>query len=190
MNKILLCFFILIPGLAFAEGEHHGAAHMDEHAIKALVFQAINVGILIAAMVYFLKDTVREAFKNKRSSYLIAAERSQKARKQAEQEHLEMKTQLTKLESTTDESLSRARAEAADLKNQMLVDAQLMSKRIRDDAEAFARVEVEKARQNLRHEMIQQSTKLAEQQIREKVSGEDHQRLQSDFIQNIGAVQS
>jgi F-type H+-transporting ATPase subunit b len=194
MNKFFALTLILLASAIASAADHgshggHGAG-LDEHTLKTIMYQAINVGILVVALIYFLKDGVRQYFKDKQTSYLAAAEKAQAVRRQAEQSHMEIKVQLTKLESTADESISRARAEAADLRNQMVAEAQAMSKRIREEAEAAARLEVERAQNALRVQMIQEASKLAEQTFKEKVSGEDHRRLQGDFIQNIEAVQS
>lgn len=191
MKKLVLALTILLPLMAFAaeHGESHEAV-LDEHAIKTIIYQCINIAILVGGLIYFLKDTVRAFFKEKREVYLAAAEKAQAARRQAEEEHMHIKVQLTKLESTAEETISRARAEAADMRNQMVAEAQAMSKRIREDAEMASRLEVEKARASLRAEMIKEAGRQAEQAIKKEVSSDDHRRLQTDFIQNIEAVRS
>ena len=183
---------ILFPAFVFAASEHgeHGAPTLDEHTIKTIIYQAINVAMLVGGLVYFLKDGIRTFFVDKQKAFLAHAEKAEAARRAAEQEHMQIKVQLTKLESTADETLSRARAEAADMRNQIIADAQAMSKRIHEEAQTAAHNEFEKARAALRHDLIQQASILAEQSMKNQLSREDHQRLQGDFIHNIEAVQS
>lgn len=190
MKKIFLTLVILLPVFAFAQEHGAHAATLDGHAIKTIIYQFINIAILVGGLIYFLKDSVRAFFKEKREVYLAAAEKAQAARRAAEEEHMHIKVQLTKLESTAEETISRARAEAADMRNQMVAEAQAMSKRIKEDAEAASRLEVEKARATLRAQMIQEAGRMAEQSIKKEVSSDDHRRLQIDFIQNIEAVRS
>ena len=140
-------------------------------------------------MVYLLKAKVKKYFVDKKAEYVAAAEKSMSARKQAEEEHLQIKVQLNKLESTSDESISRAKAEAAEMKSQMLAEAQAISKRIREEAAATARLEVERAKVRLREELIAEAFVIAEAQMNSKVSKDDHARLQGEFINNIQAVQ-
>jgi len=190
-----LSFFtliLLLPTLAFAaEGEHHhGPVTLDEATLKTIIYQCINVGALVIGLIYFLKAPVRQYFTDKKQSFMAAAEKAQAALKAAEHERMQIKVQLTKLESTADETMSRARAEAADLRHQMMAEAEEMSKRIRHEAEITARAEVERAKVALREQMIREAIQMAEQSMKEKVSREDHQRLQGDFISNIGTVQS
>ena len=102
---------------------------------------------------------------------------------------MQIQTRLSKLESTADESISRARAEAADMKRQMVADAEALSKRLREEAASAAKLEVERAKNELRETLIHESLEAARTQLSSKVTAEDHKRLQSDFIQNIQAGQ-
>jgi F-type H+-transporting ATPase subunit b len=170
--------------------EEH-AAHGEAHAIptKLIAYQTLNVVLMIVALVYFLKEPVRKFFLDKRSLFLSAAQKAEAARKAAEDEHAQIKVRLTKLESTADESVVRARAEAADMKKQLIAEAEVLSKRIRQEAEEAARNEVEKAKNQLRESLIRESLEMAKSQLASKVTPEDHKRLQTEFISNIQAVQ-
>jgi len=191
VKNSLLLFFILLPCLVkAAEPGEHGPASLDPHTLRTLIYQFINVALLVVGLVYFLKDGVRQFFQDKQKEFLAAEEKAQAAKQAAQAEHLAIQIKLTKLESTADENLSRAQAEASDLRNQMLKDAQEISERIRHEAKIAALHEVEKARESLRHQMIVEAAKLTEQNMKEKVSSDDHRRLQGDFIQNIETVQS
>ena len=190
MKSLFLIFALLLPTALMAAEGAEALPELDAKAIKLMIYQAINVAIVVGIIVYFLKDTVRQFFKEKKATYLLQEEKARSVRKQAEEEHLQIQIQLTKLESTAEETLSRARAEAVDMRNQMMNEAQVMSKRIQAEAEASARLEFEKARAALRKEIILESARQAEKFMKEKVSSEDLQRLQNDFAQNIQAVQS
>ncbi len=180
-----LTTIIALPAMAMAAEGH--SAGLDEKTIKTIVFQAINVGVLIAGLVYFLKKPTREFFKNKKETFVAAARKSLEARQTAENEKMQIQVRLNKLESTADESLSRAKAEAADMRTQMLAEAETISKRIRQEANSAARLEVERAKNHLREQMIADATTLSRGQM-QKVTTEDHQRLQGAFIDNIQAV--
>ena len=181
---------ILVPSVVFAADGGHGGGHgLDEKTTKTIIYQAINVGVMLVAMVYFLKNTVRSYFKEKQAAFLATAEKAQAAKRQAEREHDEIKNQLSKLESTTEEAISRAKAEAVDMRNQMIQEAQIQAKKIQEEASRSAQIEIQRARTELRDHTIREATRLAKETIEQKVSSEDHKRLQGDFIQNIGTVQ-
>lgn len=185
---LLLVFLSAASVLAASGGDHHGGG-LDEKTIRTIMYQAINLGVILIGLVYFLRQPVREYFASKHQSYVQAAEKAQAARKQAEDEYQKTQTQLSKLEATTQESISRARAEAADLRNNLVAEAQSLSKRIHDETHAAAVLEIEKAKNALRQEMISEAIKVAQGQIQSAVSSEDHARLNKEFIKNIEAVQ-
>lgn len=193
-HLMLLSLVVLAVRVVFAnEGGGHGEAHHDEGltdaVLKTVIYQAINVGLIIVGLVYFLRAKVRQFFVDKKATYVAAAEKAKVARQAAEDERMQIQVQLNKLISTADESVSRAKTEAADMKLQLLAEAQALSKRIREEAAATARLEVEKARNHLREELLKESFSIAQSQMNSKVSSDDHARLQGEFINNIQAVQ-
>jgi len=188
MKQTLFLALIFLSILVQASGGEQGAGH-DAVPVKTMIYQSINVTILFAGLIYFLKNPIKNFFQEKKSLFLSASEKAQAARAAAEQEHVEIQVKLTKLESTADESISRARAEAADLKKQLIEEAHTISKRIKSEAENAAKLEIEKAKNHLREQMIIEAVKLTRNQLNTKVSSEDHKRLQGDFIESIQAVQ-
>lgn len=193
-NTLFVLSLLMFSGIALAEthGGGHGAAHdegLSREQLKTIIYQAINVSAIVVGLIYFLKASARQFFSAKKAAYVSAAEKTQSARKNAEEEHQQIKVQLNKLVSTADESLSRAKAEAADMKTQMIAEAQAMSKRIREEAALTVKFEVEKAKTQLRDQLMKESFAIAEAQMTSKVSNEDHARLQGEFINNIQAVQ-
>jgi F-type H+-transporting ATPase subunit b len=188
LRQALLLVCIVAAGTV-AMAQEHGGHGFDEHAKRTIMWQLLNVSVMVAGLVYYLKTPIRKMFSDKRVAYMAAAERAEAARKLAEQEHMEIEVRLTKLESTADESVSRARAEAADMKKSLIAEAENMSRKIREEAEVAAQLEVVNAKNILRQQLISESVALAKSTIQTKVSSEDHKRLQGDFINNIQAGQ-
>lgn len=190
MSKLLGASLILLPTLALAAGGHgHGEAVLDDHWKHVIIAQAFNVGIIIIALVYFLRKPVREFFTSKRTAFLSAAEKTLAAKKQAEAELADAKAELARVESTAAESIARAKSEAEALRKTILADAEALSQRIKNDAAVTAHAEVEKAKNLLRVEMIQGAVSAAQKTMSAGVSQEDHQRLNKEFITNIKAAQ-
>jgi len=181
MRTISILLLISLPALALAAGGGHG------HGIpwKTIIYQTINVSILIGGLIFLLRKPIAGHFAQKREQFVGAAEKANAARKQAEQEHMEIKVKLNKLESSADESVSRARAEAADLKKQMVAEAENLSQRIRHEATQAARLEVVRAKTQLREALIREAFSATRTQIDTKVSKEDHLKLQGEFIQHL-----
>lgn len=192
MIKALTTILVtVLPVLVFAasEGEHHGPAHLTDHDVQKIIYQAINVGAILIGLIYFLRKPTKEFFQQRRKDYLAAAQKSQDLQRAAEQERANIQAQLTKLENTADESISRARAEAADLKATLINEAKLLSERLRTEAQNTATIEVAKAKMALKEQTIEEAAQLAQKQVASSVSADDHARLNKEFIKNIETVQ-
>jgi F-type H+-transporting ATPase subunit b len=179
----ILLITLLMPAMVLAE---------EEHAVfnsKLFGYQCLNVGIMVIALVYFLREGTVKFFKDKRASYLAAAEKSQQAKKQAEQERSEIQARLNKLENSADESIARARAEATDMKKALIAEADAISKRVQDEAQNSVHMEIERAKNQLRDQIVKDSIAVARAQLSSKVSPEEHQRLQGEFINHMQGVQ-
>jgi F-type H+-transporting ATPase subunit b len=181
-----ISFFAILLSAAVADAA--GKGHGDGVPWSTVSFQALNVGIIVIGLFILLRKAVQTFFAEKHTSYLAAAEKADNARKAAERERQELQDRLAKLESTSEESIARARAEAADMRKQLVSDSEAASKRIKEDAKATAELEVFKAKNLLRDYLIKQSLESARGQL-QKVSPEDHQRLQSEFVSNVQGAQ-
>lgn len=188
----IFSFLMLAANFALAasgnEGGHDGHAHGPNMTV--VMYQAINVGAILIGLVYFLRQPVKDFFAAQKTAYLDAASKTQAARTAAENELKGIRAELTRIETTAAESVARARAESADLRKQLVTDAEVAAARIRTEAETSARMEADRAIAKLRAELVNDAVAAARQQISGGVSQEDHQRLNKEFIRNIEAAQT
>ena len=185
MSKSLFALVTFVfAAEALAAGGGHG--HVPYGTITT---QAINVVILFAGIIYFFRKNISAFFLGRKDKYLSAAAKSEEAKKLAEQKYKEIEQKLNKLVLTKEESLSRAKAEAADLKNNLINEAELLSKKIKEEATQTASFEVEKAKKQIREQMIVESTQLAQSNLKGAVGQDQQKQLQGEFIQNMQAVQ-
>lgn len=187
--KNFFTLIILNGACALALANSDSGHHEDLIPWTTVFYQTINVTMLLAGLIYFGRKPITAFFKGKKDSFIAASEKSASVRKTAEHTQMEIKVRLTKLESTADESIARAKAEAADIRKALLAEAEALSKRIQKEAEAAAKLEIAKAKNSLRQQLLQESVESSRNNLAAKVSSADHQRLQGDFIDNIEAVQ-
>lgn len=188
MKALINVLILLAPVIVFASGAEHGGDHHAIEIPKSVIYQAINVAILIAGLIYFTKDGIVSFFAGRKVSYLEAAQKSAFAREQAEKEFVDIKSKLSNLENTRQEQLNKAKAHAADLKKQIEEEASLVSKRIRDEAELTANLEVQRAQRDLRHQLLNDSVEAARIVLTKDIGASDQQKLQKEFINHIEVV--
>lgn len=187
MKKWFVFLLALGASSAFAasgHGEHGGEIHVP----RVVLYQVINVILLFGGLYYFLKNVVVKFYADRRATYLAAAQKSQAAREEAEKQFADIKNKLDKLESSAEESVSRAKAEAADMKNSLIKEAQEIAARIKNEAEQTAKIEVQKAQTQLREQLLKDSIDAAKAVLSKDIGSADHQKLQSEFVNKVQAV--
>lgn len=189
MTKTLFTFFavLAIAAQALAASGGHGEGH-DAIPTKVIVWQAINLGILLVAMFFLLRKSVVESFAKKRADYITAAQKSLVLRKQAEDELKDYEAQLQKLRATSADSLARAQAESVSTKKQIIQDALEVAKRIQREATETVVTETKRAEKQLRERLVDEALKLARNEISNDIRNDDHQKLQKAFVDNMKAV--
>jgi len=173
---------------AGAEAHGEAAAHHAAGIPTAVLLQAANFAIYAALLIYFLRHPIKNFFKTREQSYKQALVKAENARREAEKKKREIQQRLRELDSTADESLDRARAEATTLKLQIQQDAQNLAERLRTETQRAAALEIEKARNVLREEMLKQSVELSQRLLADKMADNDQKRLQTEFVEKIQEV--
>lgn len=182
--KIKMSYFVFLISFIFSQLAF-GAAGWDDHATKTAIYQLINVTILFGAVIYFMKDSVKEFFIKRNQDYKEAADLARTKLEKVQAEFSEIQSQLTRLETTWTESLARAQAEASDLKKQMLADTEVLSKRLLDEAQRGFDVEANRLNQKILLEVVESSKNRVIQDIKTRLSQEDHKRLQTRFHESV-----
>lgn len=182
MNQWII-FIVLFKGsAAFA------ASAQGNEIPSVTLWQVVNLAILFTALIYLLKDTVKNQFATKRSTFLAEAERSKAARHEAEKTYLETKKKLADFNSSVEASLARARKEAQELALQITADAKAQAVRINEEAMISNKNENLKAQRRLHSQVVSDVIGMARSVLSKDIGSSDHQKLQNDFSKNIQAV--
>lgn len=178
-----------IPGLlithlgnAAGTGGHAGGIPM------VLWLQVINFVLYLGLIVYLAKKPIQEMFQGRYDGFFSALKKAEAAKAEAEAKRKEIQDRLNKLETTRDESIQKAREEAAALRNQIVEEAKSLSEKLKVDAEKTALIEIERAKTELREDLLAQSVIMAKRILTDKMQDQDQKRLQTEFVDKIGAV--
>jgi F-type H+-transporting ATPase subunit b len=190
-NNLRISIFtlgILFASMALASSEAHGGHGLDDHQKKVIMYQVINVSLMFFGLFFFGKAPIKKMLAEKRVAYEQASVKAEKVKKQAEEELQEMKVRLTRLDSTAEESIMRARADAADLKKQIIEESVAISSRIKQEADAAAKMEIQKAKRQIRDEMIGMAADMAKNKMSTGLTANDQKALKDSFIQQVGGA--
>lgn len=188
---ISVALLIFTPLIAFASGgeghaEAHGPVGIPWHHI---LVQVANLGGLLLFLAWVLRKTVSQYFAERRQVYLDLVQKADSAKLQAEQNRRDIASRLQNLEASTQNSLQQAQAEASELQSRIVKEAKELAEKLRVEAERAAKFEAEKAKNELRAEMLAKAVEAARSVLKEKVGGPEQKKLQSEFVEKIQVVQ-
>lgn len=174
---------------AYGSDAAHHAAEAD-HGLpwKLILVQAGNLIVLIAALTYFLGRKVQDHFRERSRSYLDLVQRAEKARQEAEQQKRTIESKLRDLTRTFDDSQRQAVAESLQMKEKMKAETDAVSERLAREARQVAAVEIEKAKNQIRQEMLDAALDIATSSLQHQVGEPDRNRLQHEFADKIQVV--
>jgi len=182
---LLVLVTLLLADLAVAE-EAGEAAHHAVEIPTSLTFQFINFVLYAALLVWFLRKPVKNYFADRESAFNQALVKAKHAKEEAEKNKREVADRLAKLQSSADQSVREAKADAETLKAKIIAEAQDMAKRMREEAQRSATMEIERAKNELREDLLNQSVALSKKILSEKMAEPDQKRLQTEFVDKIG----
>ncbi|MCB0364240.1 MAG: ATP synthase F0 subunit B [Bdellovibrionaceae bacterium] len=189
MKKLVILILVtLAPMLALAAsggGGEHDAHHIPWGALGP---QFLNFGAVLILILVFGRKPIMAHFQQRHQQYSDLVTRAEKAKDEAETQKRKIFERLTKLEKTSNESIEKARAEAADLKNHIIKDAEKLSQKLETEAGRSALFELERAKNELRSEMIQIAISAAKEALVDEVDDGKQQKLQTEFVEKIQVV--
>ncbi len=189
--KILLSIALLfISTFVFASAAEHGGAH-DEGAIPLgkIGIQALNLGILLAALFYFVKKSIVDAFKQRQVAFNEQSQKTAAALKQAEAELKEIKDKLATLESSEAASIQSAQVEAEKTKAKLVHEATLQAEKLKSDVALIINAEVYKAKNEIRNQIIEKSIATAKESVRGSAQSIT-EKSGAGFISDLGQVKA
>jgi F-type H+-transporting ATPase subunit b len=145
-----------------------------------------NLVLLFLIVKKFLYKPVKNMLKERRSAidndYKDAADAKEKAVS-------DMKAYEEKLSGAHDEAnaiLKGAVDVAKSREKEIIDDANEKARGIIKRAEADALLEKQKAREDIKREIVEVSTLISEKMLEREISADDHEKLIDSFIDNIG----
>jgi F-type H+-transporting ATPase subunit b len=169
---------------AASEGGHEsgGLISLD----KSLIVQAINFLILL----FILQRLLYKPFLAKMGERTAAIQKSldeaQAARAEATRQQEENETRLRAAHAEAAAIRAQAMKEASEEQKRLVEAARAESQRLVESAKAQMEADVRRAREELRREVADLATAVAEKLVRRSLRDEDHRRIVADAITKVG----
>lgn len=168
-----------------SEAAEQGAEH-HAPSINDIWYPLGNFAIYAFILYKFALPLVRDFLKSRREEVMSTIAQSAAKKQAAEALVSDYKAKIAGL----DKEISAMRAvlhdEGEREKTRLVVEAEALAGKIREDAVFLAEQEVKIARQQLRQEMANQAEATARALVERNLTAADQNRLADEFIQNIG----
>jgi F-type H+-transporting ATPase subunit b len=164
---------------AAAAGAEAGGGPAD------LVWATVNLAILVAVLVYFGRQPIRDLFASRRGRIHGELDAAARALSEAEGRQTVWQRKLRQLDGELRRIRELASERALAEREHILADAGAAAERIRSDARAAVDQELRRAREDLRREAAELAVELAAQTLRAGVTDADRSRLVDEFIEGI-----
>lgn len=180
---------LLWNALAFASDAHEAGAHGPVSPPWSSIFvQAFNFLFLFAVLVYLLRKTVKAHFAHRAAEYKEMVERAENARREAEAAKREVEERLNKLQAGAERTKLDAQAEADQLRARLQSEAKQMVEKLEAEARRAAGVELEKAKAELRAELLQRALASSTESFSKNLGSTEQKKLQTEFVEKIQVV--
>lgn len=172
------------------EGAEHAAGPGETLSIPwgNIFVQAFNLFLLVALLTYLLRKTVKQHFAQRAQEYKELVDRAENARQEAEKTNRNIKDKLAKLEAGAKENVTRAGQEAENLRARLLKEAKTLGQKLAQDAQRTAVIELEKAKAELRNELLEQALHSSSENLKRSLGTTDQKKLQNEFVEKIELV--
>ncbi|MDH4120945.1 MAG: ATP synthase F0 subunit B [Deltaproteobacteria bacterium] len=168
---------VSLPGLAWAE---EAAGHHNPW--MPLVFQAVNLAVLLAILFYFLRAPIQ--------SFLAdAARRLKEGLDETRREEAETKALLeterrnvSNLDAEMKKMKSDVEVEAQKERDRLTAETQEMAERLKAQVRSQLDMERNKAMESLRHELADETIRLSEKLIKDQMDQQKQKKLLDDHL--------
>lgn len=163
-----------------------GAITKEEEAMSPpFVLMLLNFGVLLLLLAKFGGPIARKAAQERHDQIKTALDEAAKLREQAAKKLAEYETRIKDVDAEVKMLVDGIRADAEADKKRILEAATAQAAQMKRDAELRIAAEIELARTQLTREVSTAATTATEKLLKEKVSGDDQNKLVSTFITNV-----
>ncbi len=161
---------------------------MNHEVPREVFYQLLNFTIFVGLLFFFLRKKVVALFQEREANFKQALIKAEHARQAAENQKNMIKEKLQKLEAGARSDLEKANRDAEELKQKIMADAQEIILNLKKEAERTADSEIQRAKLELREELLSAALSQAKQILKDKVNEPDQKRLQNEFVEKIQVV--
>jgi F-type H+-transporting ATPase subunit b len=161
-------------------GGGHGHFNWTEFLLRCL-----NFGIMFTVVFVLARKPLTSALANRSEGIKQELAELEAKRDEARRQYAEMEKRLADAEGEREAILAQYRLQGERELAKILENAEVMSQRIKDQAQFTIEQETAQAKAELRREIAELSARVAEDLLKENITADDQVRLFDDYLAKV-----
>jgi len=183
MKLLGILSLLLFSVSAYASGTAH-----HEIPYKAVFVQFVNFSIMFVLMVFLTRKAIAKVFKERHKKFHSELEKAHVAKQEADRKKQVISERLKRLKDNQNTDLQKAKSDAEELRQKIILEAKKISEKMEDDAQRMAKYEFDRAVEEIRLSLLNNSINTAKEKLKNEVDGTDLKRLRGEFVEKIQVV--
>jgi F-type H+-transporting ATPase subunit b len=184
---ILLLFGVGIVFAASGGGEHGGEHAAPKGWVATDTYKVMNFAVLAIGLFFVLKKPVSQALNDRIKGIKDQLEDLETKKKEAEKELEGYAQRLTQMDKEADSIIQQYVEQGKKAKEKILKEAQDAAEKLEAQAQRNIEHEFEKARNNLKEEVLEKAFERAEGLIKSSITDQDQDRLVDEYLKKVVA---
>jgi F0F1-type ATP synthase membrane subunit b/b' len=152
------------------------------------VWKFLNLGVFLLIIYFLMRKRLSEGFKAKRETIRAELIKAQQERDAAQKKLQDIEARLTALDTEVTAIKEKAAVEAEEEKTRIAAQTESDLAKMREQAQGEIARAGQQARAELRRFSAEESIRLAEEMLRQKVGSETDSKLIKAGIDNLGGL--
>jgi len=172
--------------LASSEGGH-GESSFDKG--KDLIWRIMNFTVLAGGLIFLLRKPLAQALEARRQGIRDQLDDLEKQKADAEKQLAEYKARLARLGQEVEKIMAEYIKDGEVAKAKIIEEAKAVAEKLQEQAKKNIEHEFQKARQELKAEMVEQAVTMAEALIKKKIKDKDQERIIGEYLTKVVVAQ-
>ncbi|MBI4373831.1 MAG: ATP synthase F0 subunit B [Deltaproteobacteria bacterium] len=158
---------------------------MELFLASGMHWKIFNFFVFVSALFVLLRKPVADFWRARAHQIAFDIEEARRLRQEAGKKVLELESRIKGLDDEVQRLIHSLRQEGIQEKKKILSDSKNYAEKLRGDAKRIVKQELQKTKEQLRRELVENSVRNAEKEIRGQIGEEDQSRLSLRFIKEL-----
>ncbi|MDM8521977.1 ATP synthase F0 subunit B [Desulfococcaceae bacterium HSG8] len=186
-----LVLFLIGAFIFFVAGVALGSGGGDEHGAKPKgwiatdTYRVINFAVLAIALFFVLRKPISQSLDSRIKGIRDQLSELEAKKKVAEKELAEYNEKLLLLDQEAEKIVADYLKQGEEAKKRILAEAEAAAEKLEDQAKRNIGQEFERAKSQLREDILEKALVKAEEIVRQRITDEDQDRLVDEYLEKV-----